>query len=82
MDDAAAKNTDREIWREVDGDYCSPSIHVTESGGIGIAVSGRVIVKSAREWHDLAIPSPPGTETGIPIYASHDATDDVIGKDG
>lgn len=47
-------NTDVELWREVEGDYYSPSIHRTEGGGIGINVGGHVIVKTLREWHKLA----------------------------
>jgi len=51
----AAKNTDLELYREPDktgaGDYYSDSIHVTESGGIGINVGGYVIVKPLRDWH-------------------------------
>jgi len=51
---AAARNTDRELWREREGDYYSPSIHVTQGGGIGIDVGGNVVVKPLREWHKLA----------------------------
>ena len=51
MADGCEKNTDREIWRETEGDYYSPSIHVTEAGGIGINVGGYVFVKSVQEWH-------------------------------
>lgn len=51
----ACANTDRELWRETEGDYYSPSIHVTEGGGIGIDVGGTVIVKPLREWHRAAI---------------------------
>jgi len=47
------KNTDREIWRETPGDYYAPSIHVTEGGGIGIDVSGWVMVLPVRTWHKL-----------------------------
>lgn len=36
-----AQNTDRELWRESPGDYYANSIHLTESGGIGINVGGR-----------------------------------------
>jgi hypothetical protein len=50
----AARNTDRELWRENPGDYYSPSIHVTEGGGIGFDVGGNVVVKPLREWHRLA----------------------------
>ena len=51
MDDGPCENTDKEIWREVEGDYYSPSIHVTESGGIGVNVGGYVIVAPVEEWH-------------------------------
>lgn len=52
--DSPALNTDRELWREVEGDYYAPSIFVTERGGIGIDVGGSVYVKPIREWHALA----------------------------
>lgn len=45
-------NTDRELWREREGDYYADSIHVTTSGGIGINCGGTVIVKSLRQWHN------------------------------
>jgi hypothetical protein len=48
-------NTDRELWRETEGDYYSPSIHVTQSGLIGINVGGWVAVRSLQDWHALAI---------------------------
>jgi hypothetical protein len=51
--DAAAINTDRELWREKESDYYAPSIHVTASGGIGINVGGTVIVHTLRTWHLL-----------------------------
>lgn len=51
----AVQNTDRELWREREGDYYADSIHVTEGGGIGIDCGGRVIVKPVREWHRLAL---------------------------
>jgi len=47
----AGINTDKEIWREIPGDYYSPSIHVTWNGGIGINVGGHVIVAPIEEWH-------------------------------
>ena len=49
--DVPALNTDRELWREIAGDYYSPSIHVTKDGGIGINVGGTVRVRTLREWH-------------------------------
>lgn len=48
-----AKNTDRELWRERDGDYYAASIHVTADGAIGIDVAGHVVVKPIREWHSV-----------------------------
>ena len=50
----SAVNTDRELWRERDGDFYADSIHVTKDGAIGINVGGHVIVKSVQEWHALA----------------------------
>lgn len=52
--DGPVVNTDRELWREREGDYYSPSLHVTQGGGIGIDVGGYVFVKPIREWHALA----------------------------
>ena len=47
----AAKNTDRELWREREGDYYADSIHITQDGGIGMNCGGYVVVKPIREWH-------------------------------
>jgi hypothetical protein len=47
-------NTDRELWRERDGDAYADSVHVTTNGGIGINCGGQVIVRPIREWHRLA----------------------------
>lgn len=47
----ASANTDRELFREVEGDFYSPSVHVTADGKIGMAVGGTVIVRSIRDWH-------------------------------
>jgi len=43
-------NTDKNLWRKIEGDYYSPSIHVTEDGNIGINVGGHVIVKPIEKW--------------------------------
>jgi hypothetical protein len=53
------KNTNRELWREEpDEDYSSQAVlFVTEGGGIGINVSGRVFVKPIRDWWRLAFNS-------------------------
>lgn len=63
------ENTDRELWREREGDYYADSVHVTRGGGIGINCGGTVYVMPLREWHALAseraarernLPPPPG----------------------
>ena len=51
---AEIANTDREIWREREGDYYADSIHVTKEGAIGINCGGNVIVLPIREWHKRA----------------------------
>ncbi len=50
----ASKNTDCELWREREDDYCAASLFVTQGGGIGINMGGQVIVMPIREWHALA----------------------------
>jgi hypothetical protein len=52
--DIPKQNTDRELFREVEGDYYSPSLHVTIDGLVGINVGGYVYVMSLREWHKRA----------------------------
>ena len=50
-DDNARNNTDRELWR-------SPSdvrIFITETGGLGLNVAGRVVVMPPERWHELAL---------------------------
>ena len=54
-EDQACLNTDRELWREREGDNYADSIFVTEGGGIGMNCGGRVVVMSIREWHKLAL---------------------------
>lgn len=49
-----ALNTDRELWREREGDYYADSIHVTADGKIGINHDGYVYTMSLREWHARA----------------------------
>jgi len=48
-------NTDKEIWRKIPGDYYSPSIHVTEFGGIGINVGGHVLVAPVEKWYEAGV---------------------------
>jgi hypothetical protein len=52
---SACVNRDQELWREQPGDFYSDSIHVTESGGIGINVGGKVLVAPAKRWHDAGM---------------------------
>lgn len=54
----SALNTDRELWRGTDpaGDYYADSVFVTDWGGIGIQTGGFNVVKTPREWVDLAWP--------------------------
>ena len=66
MSNQTCENTDRELWREREGDYYSDSIHVTKDGGIGINCGGSVFVKSLRGWHELAQASCP--EPKFPKY--------------
>lgn len=49
-DNNSAMNTDKEIWRQNPDDYYSPSIHVTESGGIRINYKGLVLTASIEYW--------------------------------
>lgn len=53
-DNMAVQNTDRELWREREGDYYANSIHVTAQGSIGINVGGLVIVMPLARWHEFA----------------------------
>lgn len=53
-EEQCAANTDRELWREREGDYYADSIHVTAQGSIGINCGGTVYVMSLREWQARA----------------------------
>ncbi len=46
----AAKNTDVIVWREDWRDSDSPTLFLTEGGGIGMRVSGLVVVRPIRVW--------------------------------
>lgn len=59
MGSEPAKNTDHEIWRQVPGDYYSPSIHVTQDGAIGINVGGHVVVAPVEALHACLCVRPP-----------------------
>jgi len=53
IDSESKENTDKEIWRKPPGTFYEPSIHVTETGGIGIDCGGHVIVMKVEKWHSL-----------------------------
>ena len=45
-----AKNTDKEIYREISDDYYSPRVFVTKEGDIGMCAGGKCVVKSISIW--------------------------------
>lgn len=51
----ANENTDREIWREREGDYYSDAVFITAKNDLGINVGGTVFVHSLRKWQELAV---------------------------
>ena len=65
----AAANTDRELWREREGDFYADSIHVTAQGGIGIDCGGTVVVLPVREWHRRALLAPSPAPAAEPTVA-------------
>jgi len=50
----SCKNTDKNLFEEIDGEYYSPSCFMTEDRTLGINVGGFVIVKTLRDWFELA----------------------------
>lgn len=46
-------NTDKNIWHKIEGDYYSPSIHITQDKNVGINVGGHVIVMPIEKWFQL-----------------------------
>jgi hypothetical protein len=47
-----AANTDRELWREKNGDYYSPFVFVTDTGRIGMCADGICVVQPIKNWID------------------------------
>jgi hypothetical protein len=80
------ENTDREIYREREGDYYADSIHVTEGGGIGINCGGMVYVKPLREWHKLAggevTPAPPSAVAELKKLTNSDDWNNAVEWNG
>jgi hypothetical protein len=52
-------NTNRELWREKEGDFYSDSIHLTAEGMIGMNCGGRVVEMPIEQWVSLAPVSHP-----------------------
>jgi len=50
MNEQGCQNSDRELFREIEGDYYSDKIFVTKEGGIGINCGGSVIISPIRNW--------------------------------
>ena len=46
-----SSNTDKEIWRQKEGDFYSSSIHITQDGQVGINIGGLVYVAPIEDWH-------------------------------
>lgn len=47
-------NADKLVWQKDPLDPNSPSVHMTEGGGLGLTVSGRTIVLPVEVWHSMA----------------------------
>ena len=47
---SCSRNTDRELWRETEGDYYAHSVFVTEGGGIGMNAGGTTFVMTVADW--------------------------------
>jgi hypothetical protein len=62
-----AQNTDRELWREREGDYYADSIHVTIDGKIGIQHAGTRGIMPVGEWFKAGMPKPSNTVAADPI---------------
>lgn len=67
------ENTDIEIWRRIPGDFYSPSIHVTASGGIGMDVGGRVIVAPVEAWFKAMEP-----QSGSPFKPTDESLYEIL----
>jgi hypothetical protein len=53
-DNTPILNTDRELWREREGDFYADHIFITKNGSLGINCGGIVYVKPIRDWFALA----------------------------
>lgn len=54
-DSVVAQNTDKELWRTVEGDYYSKhKLYLTESGGLTLCEVGTCVTLPPEEWFKLA----------------------------
>lgn len=54
QEDQTCENTDNHLFYDDDNIGYSSSCHMTKNKTLGINVGGYVIVKTLREWHNLA----------------------------
>jgi len=52
MTDGPARSNDLPLFSEREGDFYSPSCHMTEGRGLGINNDGSVIVARLHQWHE------------------------------
>lgn len=68
-DHTAGKNTNHILWcTNMDDRGYADILFLTDGGGIGMNVGGRVIVKPMREWHRLAMAA--NSEMEVMPYAA------------
>ncbi len=66
----ACQNTDKELWRTVEGDYYSKhKLYLTEGGGLTLCEGGTCITLPPEDWFRLAgnrfVPTPPKPEQAL-----------------
>lgn len=61
IDLQGGKNTEREIYRRIEGDFYSPSIAVTADDNIVLKVGGLCVGKKIEDWHALSSREAPCT---------------------
>ena len=72
-------NTDKEIWKKIPGDYYSPSIHITEFGGIGINVGAKILFR-AHGGYVLVAPIEKWHKAGIKAFTIPDPNDLITSR--
>lgn len=73
----ACQNTDKELWRTVEGDYYSKhNLYLTESGGLTLCEVGTCVTRSPEEWFKLATGGKSWNEM-LPLQAAKSAEQPV-----